>query len=374
MAGRSSQADTRGSNFFSNFVSGKSRDFHSAKSAYSILPFSASGGSTVESGGFKYHVFTTSGALVVESKSNDIYYAVVGGGGGGGNQHSAGGGAGGFRTNHPGSSPGGPGTSAEASYPVSPGTYNIVIGSGGLGAPAGPNKNAPAGGYSSFNTGGTNGGAVIRSEGGGDGAGWNSSTQPSGTPGLGGVGGSGGGSSYDRPNTTRAQAGYVGGDPTTPTPIQGYPGGAYAGSVAHVGGGGGGAGGAGGDATWGGGGDPAANGVAGNGGIGRANPALPGPIFTPIMPAPWVSAVAPQGYFAGGGGGAGYVPRSPANTSGTGGAGGGAPGYPTAPDVAGTGPAAEANTGGGGGAGNTNVVGGGAGGDGVVIIWYPTAA
>ena len=60
-----------------------------------------------------------------------------------------------------------------------------------------------------------------------------------------------------------------------------------------------------------------------NGGAGRANPALPGPIFSPIMPGPWVTAVAPQGYFAGGGGGAGYTPRDPANTSGSGGVGGG---------------------------------------------------
>ena len=50
-------------------------------------PFTASGGSTVESGGNKYHVFTSSGSFVVSESPQDgnaIYYAVVGGGGGAG--------------------------------------------------------------------------------------------------------------------------------------------------------------------------------------------------------------------------------------------------------------------------------------------------
>ena len=49
-------------------------------------PFTASGGSTVESGGNKYHVFTSSGSFVVSESPQDgnaIYYAVVGGGGAG---------------------------------------------------------------------------------------------------------------------------------------------------------------------------------------------------------------------------------------------------------------------------------------------------
>ena len=114
-------------------------------------PFTASGGSTVESGGNKYHVFTSSGSFVVSESPQDgnaIYYAVVGGGGGAGNQHSAGGGAGGFRTNHPESRPGGVNTSAESAYTAKLGTYAVVIGGGGTGSTSGSNQAASAGGHS----------------------------------------------------------------------------------------------------------------------------------------------------------------------------------------------------------------------------------
>ena len=107
----------------------------------------------------------------------------VGGGGGGANQHSAGGGAGGLRTNHPGSTPGGPGTSTEAVYPVTPGTYAVVIGAGGAGSNPGSSQAASEGSHSIFNPRETISGSAIRSEGGGDGAGWQA-TGPSGSPGV----------------------------------------------------------------------------------------------------------------------------------------------------------------------------------------------
>ena len=61
-------------------------------------PISASGGTTTSAGiipgnGYRYHVFTTSGSLVVASGADNIEYLVVGGGGQAGGYY--GGGAGG---------------------------------------------------------------------------------------------------------------------------------------------------------------------------------------------------------------------------------------------------------------------------------------
>ena len=77
---------------------------------------SAVGGTETDSGGYRYHTFTSSGSLVV-STGGSVEYLVVGGGGGGcrGNGRS-GGGAGGFLS----------GTAT-----LSAATYSITVGAGG---------------------------------------------------------------------------------------------------------------------------------------------------------------------------------------------------------------------------------------------------
>lgn len=96
-------------------------------------PISASGGNQTTAtgftnGGYKYHVFTSSGALTVNSGSGDIEFLVVAGGGGGGWGNGGAGGAGGLRTNDPGvPSP----IRITDPVSVSPGPYTITIGDGG---------------------------------------------------------------------------------------------------------------------------------------------------------------------------------------------------------------------------------------------------
>ena len=95
-------------------------------------PISASGGNQTTAtgftnGGYKYHVFTSSGALTVSSGNDEIRFLVVA-------EaveriNSGAGGAGGLRTNDPGvPSP------IRISDPVSlsPGPYTITVGDGGL--------------------------------------------------------------------------------------------------------------------------------------------------------------------------------------------------------------------------------------------------
>ena len=70
-------------------------------------PITASGGNQTTAtgftnGGYKYHVFTSSGALTVSSGNDEIEFLVVAGGGGGGWGNGGAGGAGGLRTNDPG--------------------------------------------------------------------------------------------------------------------------------------------------------------------------------------------------------------------------------------------------------------------------------
>ena len=82
MAGRSSQSDNRGSSLLGFFVSGKSRDFHTFKSAapFAAAGMSASGGviSDYTSGSdvFRAHVFTSSGTFAVTELLNE-YAATV---------------------------------------------------------------------------------------------------------------------------------------------------------------------------------------------------------------------------------------------------------------------------------------------------------
>ena len=96
-------------------------------------PITASGGTkTGPSGGYFYHVFTTSTPiparnLVVSSGNDDIDFLVVAGGGGGGCR-GGGGGAGGLRSSVDQTGGGG---SLESAVPVMPGSYAVTIGAGG---------------------------------------------------------------------------------------------------------------------------------------------------------------------------------------------------------------------------------------------------
>ena len=350
-------------------------------------PISASGGTKITTPTYVYHVFeydaNPQSFVVSSGTEGDITYLVVGGGGGGSNQHAGGAGAGGLRTNDPNSSPGGPGTSSEGTYTCTAGTYTVIVGAGGPGS--GPGSSRPigsGGGYSSFNDGAINSLAKIRSEGGGGGGNW--SSHPNG-----GVGGSGGGGGA----TTVASGGSngrVANDPTTPAPIQGYPGGQWNnganphGYSCHGGGGGGGAGGAGGNLAWTPTPDPnkgASGNTPGVGGAGRAVPAFPGPvvapgitIVTPGAPNPFATVVGPTGLYAGGGAGGLYTPRSPGNTASSGGTGGGGNSnstgsYPPVGNA--TGGSGVSGCGGGGGGSGREEVTGAVGGHGVVMIRYP---
>jgi len=87
--------------------------------------FSATGGTTTDSGGYRYHTFNSSGSFVVTgSKSMDIL--VVGGGSGGG------GASGDKFNNYPGPG-GGAGVFATMTTTVSTGTYPVTVGAGGVG-------------------------------------------------------------------------------------------------------------------------------------------------------------------------------------------------------------------------------------------------
>ena len=97
---------------------------------------SATGGNQTSSSGFtapngfKYHVFTSSGSLVVASGSGEAYYLVVAGGGSGGYGNGAGAGGGGLRSNDP-TVPGPSNMKVTHTFTLSPGTYPVTVGDGG---------------------------------------------------------------------------------------------------------------------------------------------------------------------------------------------------------------------------------------------------
>ena len=287
--------------------------------------WSATGGnSTVESGGNKYHVFTTPGTFAITGSIPSVDIVVVGGGGGGypGNPAGGGGGGGGvyIRT-------------------LSDQAVDLIatIGEGGN-----PNPN-------------TAGEASILA----------TPTSPEAYKALGGsIGGSdnNGGNSY--PPGEQSAGPYL------------YQHGSGGASNGDSGGGGGGSG-------------EAANGEAGpsspgcsatgaDGGTGMGSGGkFAGPVFSPIMPTDFVSALGPAGRFGGGGAGAIRCAPGGANTPGSGGEGGGGrggaePNHPGGGDPGRNGGGGVANTGGGGGGAHSYGGVGGAGGDGVVIIRYAT--
>jgi hypothetical protein len=259
-------------------------------------------------GDWRAHVFTETATLDVTS-GGEVEYLIVGGGGGGGQRIGGGGGAGGFRT----------GTAS-----IDSGAFEIIVGRGGAGAPAGSTSRGASGGASS---------ALGLTANGGGGGGTNSTV----TMARGGDGGSGGGGVFPSSN-----AGYAGGSGVSG---QGNAGGstvAGEGSGSNgtsSGGGGAGAAGVNGSNT----GTP----TQGSGGAGLAS-----------------SITGTSVNYAGGGGGAGYG----SGRAGSGGLGGGGGGSRT-----GNGNSGQAGTGGGGGGGtlvgSTNYAGGD-GGSGVVILRY----
>ena len=266
----------------------------------------ATGGTTVTSGLYKYHVFTTPGSFAVSSPGT-IDYVVVGGGGMGANNDGGNGGGG-----------GGAGQVTYASNsPVTVTSYPISVGPGAPAAnyPSGTAQATPSSAFGTTAIGGYPGPGTVGTPGGASGNGYSGGNGS-------GSGGCGGG---------------------------------------RAGGGGGGAGSVGSNAT------PASPWNAGAGGSGLAVPQFPGPVFSPIMPAPWISAVGPTGLFGGGGGGADERNPGPAALGGPGGGGRGG-------DYDESGTPGVTNTGsGGGGYGGAGCVisrAGGDGGSGVVIIRY----
>ena len=302
----------------------------------------ATGGTVVDCGNFRTHIFTGPGSFAVSKApgTGTVEYLVVAGGGGGGADFGGGAGAGGFRTYTalPGASP----LNAPAALPVSAQSYPITVGAQGAGATEFPLTNSVSGNPSIFST--------ITSTGGGRGG-----SVPSGPSGVGGSGGSGGGNRFGVQN-----AGGTGNTPPT-SPPQGNPGGptAAAGNPPYYIGGGGGAGaaGQGKDIT----GEPNPGAFGGDGSF------IPTGFIGPTSPS--YGEPGPGGrYFAGGGGTGGYG-NAPGGIGGLGGGGGCSPSV--SPGTSGV-----TNTGGGGqGAPNCNPGpgvsrNGGSGGSGIVMIRY----
>jgi hypothetical protein len=297
----------------------------SATQAYTqTITVAPAGGTINTTGGYRYHVFTSSGNLVVSSSAS-IEYLIVAGGGSGGSRHGGGGGAGGYLT---------------STLTASVQTYSIVIGAGGVGVE----------GSGTVGTIGSNSTALgLTSIGGGRGG----SLGDNGARGLSTGGGSGAGQSYAGLSTR--EAGTAG---------QGNAGGAYLGT-ATVGAGGGGASGGGYDST---------SSAAGNGG--------PGAQFVDGYyysggggGGSWTNHPAGDGGIGGGGGGnsnfSGQVGTGGGSARNSGGNGSTPPNNSTLTP----GGAGGANTGGGGGSadqsGYQSFRGvGGNGGSGIVIIRY----
>ena len=334
MAGRSSQADNRGSDFFGLLVSGKGKDFHSFRKApRNIPPFEATGGTKVTPGnGYHYHFFTSSGSLVCTGNpTNSFDYIVIAGGGAGGGRQSnrssgGGGGAGGYRE--------------ATGVSVDIGTYPVVVGAGGGAFPA-VSPPSPAADFA-----GADGSpstlslsTPVVAAGGGGGGGFSMAGRNGGS--------GGGGGETPAPNGTMA-----GGSGNTPpvSPSQGNSGGSGGNYPGGCGAGGGGAGAAGSSIS--------PNSANGDGGVGKA--AFSGD--TGIPPSYGTPGPSTGRWFAGGGGGMAYDVDT-TGRYGTGGAGGGAS----------AGNDATANTGGGGAAqnGGNNPPFVNSAGSGIVIVRYP---
>ena len=294
-------------------------------------------GLEVISGSETFYIFLQPGSFSISAAKNPAHVLVVGGGGGGGGgiYHGAGGGAG--------------GAVHAPNITLPAGDYTVTIGTGG--ASNARSYGAGASGLGSNLEGSPLG--PLYAQGGGGGAGYNSTSLP---------GGSGGGSARDSNYPTGAGAPGTQGPYTStynsPWGATGYgnPGGNQVPAGGYGSGGGGGAGGSGSS--------PGSPTSGGPGGPGMAFPSFPGPtlgpVVDPVIPG-WSSTVG-SGYYAGGGGGSSYGGSGGGGSPG----GGGASGWGGTPGKNGTGS--------GGGAFNPSHYNGsgGAGGHGIVILRFPT--
>ena len=162
-----------------------------AKAAFStqaytqtITSTAGSGGTINTTGGYKYHVFTSSGNFVLTA-GGAFEYLIVAGGGAGGSRHGGGGGGGGYLT---------------STLTASAQTYSIVIGAGGIGVEGsgtigtnGANTSAlgltSIGGGAGGSYGNGSGNRAANSGGSGGGAGYFMQTRANGTAGQGNAGG-----------------------------------------------------------------------------------------------------------------------------------------------------------------------------------------
>ena len=318
-------------------------------------PFTASGGTEIEDGDNKYHVFTSPGTFtVLTGEKSKFDVLVIGGGGGGGGNNSGGGGSGGVVY-----------IPQPVSFPIE-GAVPVAVGGGGEGRP----NNGTNGGNGSDSTFGAspNPFYLIAKGGGGSTAWTNAAPTPSqnGGSAAGGTGTPTGNPSAYRTAGTALQ-------PTQPGNSGTYGHGSAAGQGGRTtgdtaGAGGGGAGGASSSVP-----SPGTEGaqIGTDGGAGYSAPAFPGPVIAPAIPSPvrpgWTPVVGPTGTFAGGGGGGAGGSPHPGNMA-EGGSGGGGRGGSAQGSV-------DANPGinftgsGGGGGDNTE---GGDGGTGIVIVKYDT--
>lgn len=301
MAGKSAKANNRGSSLFSNFISGKARDFRTAANALrKTPPFYSSGGTAYTPGnGYTYHVFTTSTTFALgplyPNDGNDVNLLLVAGGGGGGAYYGGGGGGG--------------GVVSYTGFTVTKDVTHIVsVGAGGLTAGGEPGTETSAGGNGGDTTFAGLSLGTISAAGGGGGT-------PTGDPN--GNGGSGGGRGSVPGGPAPGGSATQPGQNSSYTPLgtfnqYGNPGGAYpVGSTGYAPAGGGGAGAAGSN------GFQSSGGAAGGAGI--AVPWAPAPLiptFAPVAP-----RMGSPTHFYGGGGGAGAYSSPSGGSGGTGGGG-----------------------------------------------------
>ena len=320
--------------------------------------FSASGGNAEYTlNGYKYHVFTSSGSLVVDSgvASDEVEFLIIGGGGGAGagasvdfGRGGGGGGAGGVRCSFQGLTPGGPGASPESGITCTAGTtYPVTVGDGGAGFTSGTGGSPNNGGDSSF--GPPSSPERVFAGGGARGVGSRNNN------GADSGGGSAGGASASEDNNLAGGGAQTTGQGVNPSVVGGYPGGGTE-PESNICGGGGGAGGAG---------QVAADGNESKFGKGGAGMPFPTAVIptsygqaSPSGPGRWF-AQGGYGESADSGGSCTYVNEG----------GGGTNPHNASANTAGDGKNGVANTGSGAGGMGDNETGGN-GGSGIVFLRY----
>jgi hypothetical protein len=172
------------------------------------IDFAATGGNTItDSGGFRYHTFTSSGVFTVTASSrSDVEALIVGGGGSGGSFRAGGGGGGAVRA------------ISTVSVDAGTSTYTVTVGAGGAAVAvngAGNNGgNSSVFGTTSLGGGGggaTSGGAGTAGIAGGSGGGAGGSASAAGSGGTAGTGGNAGGNGFADASTSLRSGGGGGG-------------------------------------------------------------------------------------------------------------------------------------------------------------------